>query len=88
VVCFVHRINQRKVKGPTDWTAEHTSYIAFWKSDTSPFLPPSLRVTEPHQNEGFIDQDQLERFLAKQEHNQHMISIQYHILSLSNIIIH
>jgi hypothetical protein len=43
-------------------------------------------VIEPPQNEGFIDQDQLERFSAKHEHNQHMISIQYYILSLSKLI--
>jgi hypothetical protein len=24
------RINRRKVKGPTDWTAQHTPYIAMW----------------------------------------------------------
>jgi hypothetical protein len=45
-------------------------------------------VTEPPQNEGFVDQDQLGRFSAKREHNQHKMSIQYHILSLSKIITH
>jgi hypothetical protein len=28
-------------------------------------------VTEPPQNEGFVDQDQVERFSVKREHNQH-----------------
>jgi hypothetical protein len=28
-------------------------------------------VTEPPQNEGFVDQDLLERFSEKGEHNQH-----------------
>jgi hypothetical protein len=45
-------------------------------------------MTEPPLNERFIDQDWLERFSVKREHNQHTISIQYHILSLSKIITH
>jgi hypothetical protein len=45
-------------------------------------------VIEPPQNEGFVDQDHLERFSTKREHNQHTISIPYHILSLSKIITH
>jgi hypothetical protein len=32
VVCFVRRINQRKVKGDVDWAAEHTPYIAMWNT--------------------------------------------------------
>jgi hypothetical protein len=32
VVCFVRRINQRKVKGVVDWAAEHTPYIALWNT--------------------------------------------------------
>jgi hypothetical protein len=40
-------------------------------------------MTEPPQNEVFVDQDELERFTAKREHSQHTISIQYHILCLS-----
>jgi hypothetical protein len=34
------------------------------------FLPEVDSVTEPPQKE-FVDQDQLERFSVKQEHNQH-----------------
>jgi hypothetical protein len=32
---------------------------------------PIVEVIEPPQKEGFIDQDQLERFSVQQEHNQH-----------------
>jgi hypothetical protein len=32
VVCFVHRINQRKVKGAMDWAAKHAPYIALWNT--------------------------------------------------------
>jgi hypothetical protein len=27
---FVRRINRRNVKGPSDWAAQHTPYIALW----------------------------------------------------------
>jgi hypothetical protein len=37
-------------------------------------------VIEPPHNEGYVNQDQLQRFSVKWEHNQHTISIQYHIL--------
>jgi hypothetical protein len=30
VICFVHRINRRKVKGAMDWSAEHAPYITLW----------------------------------------------------------
>jgi hypothetical protein len=43
-------------------------------------------VIEPPQNEGFTDQDQIGWFSVKREHNQHTISIQYHILCLRKII--
>jgi hypothetical protein len=32
VVCFVRRINRRKVKGAVDWIAEHAPYIALWNA--------------------------------------------------------
>jgi hypothetical protein len=30
MVSFVHRINRRRNKGPTDWRVEHTPYITLW----------------------------------------------------------
>jgi hypothetical protein len=30
VICFVRRINWRKIKGAVDWAARHTPYIAPW----------------------------------------------------------
>jgi hypothetical protein len=30
VVCFMCRINRRKVKGAVDWAAQHKPYIALW----------------------------------------------------------
>jgi hypothetical protein len=35
VVCFVCRINRRKVKGPVDWTSHHAAYIALWNARAS-----------------------------------------------------
>jgi hypothetical protein len=32
VVCFMRKINQRKVKGAVDWAAEHMPYIALWNA--------------------------------------------------------
>jgi hypothetical protein len=32
VVCFMHRVNRRKVKGPSDWTREQAPYIALWNA--------------------------------------------------------
>jgi hypothetical protein len=34
VICFMGRINWRKVKGPADWTAWHIAYIALWNERT------------------------------------------------------
>jgi hypothetical protein len=47
-----------------------------------PFWTRLVLVTEPPQNEGLIDQDQLERFSAKREYNQHTKAYNT-ILSLS-----
>jgi hypothetical protein len=30
VICFMHKINRRKVKGVVDWAAQHAPYIALW----------------------------------------------------------
>jgi hypothetical protein len=30
VICFMRRINQRKVKGAVDWAAQHALYISLW----------------------------------------------------------
>jgi hypothetical protein len=32
MVSFVHKINQRRNKGPADWRAEHTPYIILWST--------------------------------------------------------
>jgi hypothetical protein len=47
-----------------------------------------IAMAEPPWNEGFIDQDQIGRFSVKRSHNQYMISIKYHILTLSKINTH
>jgi hypothetical protein len=32
VVCFVRKINRRKVKGVVDWAAQHMPYFALWNT--------------------------------------------------------
>jgi hypothetical protein len=48
VVCFVRRINRRKVKGAVDWAVEHAPYIALWnKRIRQLYLPSAHHISRP-----------------------------------------